>query len=52
MGVPTVPLTELYDARGSYITARGGEVRLRSGVDAFRRKPGIGDASAAGNDVL
>jgi len=36
MGVPTVPLTELYNAAGDYIRARGGEVRLRSGVDCFR----------------
>jgi zeta-carotene desaturase len=35
MGVPTVPLTELYNAAGDYITARGGEVRLRSSVDGF-----------------
>ena len=36
MGVPTVPLSELYGAAGGYITSRGGEVRVRSGVDSFR----------------
>ena len=36
MGVPTVPLTELYSVAGDYISARGGEVRLRAGVDGFR----------------
>jgi squalene-associated FAD-dependent desaturase len=36
MGVPTVPLTELYNRAGDYITARGGEVRLRANAEAFR----------------
>ena len=36
MGVPTVPLTELYSVAGGYLSARSGEVRLRSGVDGFR----------------
>ena len=36
MGVPTVPLTELYSAAGDYIQARGGELCLRSGVECFR----------------
>jgi len=36
MGIPTVPLTELYSAAGDYITARGGEIRLRAGVESFR----------------
>jgi zeta-carotene desaturase len=35
MGVPAVPLTDLYSAAGDYITARGGEVRLQSGVESF-----------------
>ncbi|HVO63951.1 MAG TPA: hydroxysqualene dehydroxylase HpnE [Terriglobales bacterium] len=35
MGIPSVPLTELYNAAGDYIRARGGEVRLRSSVDSF-----------------
>jgi squalene-associated FAD-dependent desaturase len=36
MGVPTVPLTELYSRAGEYIGARGGEVRFRSNVESFR----------------
>ncbi|HUK23921.1 MAG TPA: hydroxysqualene dehydroxylase HpnE [Terriglobales bacterium] len=36
MGVPTVPLSELYNSAGEYIRSRGGEVRLRCGVEAFR----------------
>jgi zeta-carotene desaturase len=35
MGVPMVPLTELYDASRDYITARGGAVRLRSSAQSF-----------------
>ncbi len=35
MGVPTVPLTELYNAAQDYIVARGGAVRLRSSVQSF-----------------
>jgi squalene-associated FAD-dependent desaturase len=36
MGVPTVPLTELYNRAGTYITARGGGVRFRANVESFR----------------
>jgi squalene-associated FAD-dependent desaturase len=36
MGVPTVPLTELYNRAGDYISARAGEVRFRSSVESFR----------------
>lgn len=35
MGVPMVPLTELYNAAQDYIIARGGTVRLRSSVQSF-----------------
>lgn len=35
MGVPTAPLSELYGVAAGYIRARGGEVLLRSGVDAI-----------------
>jgi uncharacterized protein with NAD-binding domain and iron-sulfur cluster len=36
MGVPTVPLTELYSVAADYIRARGGQVHLRASVDAFQ----------------
>lgn len=36
MGVPTAPLTELYNAAGAYVTARGGEMRFRSSIEAFQ----------------
>jgi zeta-carotene desaturase len=39
MGVPRVPLTELYGAAADYIRARGGEVQLRTSVESFRAEP-------------
>jgi len=36
MGIPTVPLTELYNRAGEYISARGGELRFRATVESFR----------------
>jgi squalene-associated FAD-dependent desaturase len=35
MGIPSVPLTELYDAAREYITSHGGSVRLRNSVQSF-----------------
>lgn len=51
MGVPTVPLTELYGTAEAYIQSRGGEVRLRSGIESFRAEPGSVTLSIAGNDL-
>ncbi len=36
MGVPALPLTELYNAAGDYIRARGGDIRLRASVERFQ----------------
>ena len=36
MGIPTVPLTELYGTAGDYIGARDGEIQFRAGVESFR----------------
>ncbi len=36
MGVPTVPLTELYNSAGNYIEERGGKVQFRTSVESFR----------------
>ncbi len=36
MGIPTVPLTELYGTAGDYIRARGGDIQFRAGVESFR----------------
>jgi squalene-associated FAD-dependent desaturase len=35
MGVPSIPLTELYNAAGEYLRARGGEVHLRNSIETF-----------------
>ena len=39
MGVPTVPLSDLYSAAGGYICARGGAVEFRCNVESFRAEP-------------
>ena len=36
MGVPTVPLTDLYSAACDFIVAHAGEVRLRNAVESFQ----------------
>jgi zeta-carotene desaturase len=53
MGVPTVPLTELYNAAGNYIAARGGEVSLRSSATGFHARSKDHEASlcVGGRDV-
>jgi squalene-associated FAD-dependent desaturase len=51
MGVPTVPLTELYSVAGDYITARGGDVRLRCGVESFLAEPDRVKLQVAGEEV-
>jgi zeta-carotene desaturase len=35
MGVPNIPLTDLYNKAGDYIRARGGEIRFRNALEAF-----------------
>ena len=39
MGIPTIPLSDLYDAARDYILARGGELRMRCGVEGFHPQP-------------
>jgi len=51
MGVPTVPLTELYSAGADYIRARGGEVLLRAPVESFQPGPGLARLCLAGREV-
>ncbi|MGA7287059.1 MAG: hydroxysqualene dehydroxylase HpnE [Terriglobales bacterium] len=36
MGIPTVPLTDLYSTAGDYIRARGGEIQFRESLESFR----------------
>jgi squalene-associated FAD-dependent desaturase len=43
MGIPTVPLTDLYSTAGEYIRGRGGEIQLRAGMETFRAEAsGVG----------
>jgi len=53
MGIPAIPLSDLYAAGAGYIQARGGEVFLRTSVECFtvedggvRLKAGQGDLVA------
>lgn len=51
MGVPTVPLTELYDVATGFIRSKGGKVNLRASVEAIRpTDDGVEVQSAAGTE--
>jgi zeta-carotene desaturase len=50
MGVPTVPLTELYKAAGDYVCVRGGKVQFRTSVESFRTEFAEVKLSVAGKD--
>jgi squalene-associated FAD-dependent desaturase len=52
MGVPAVPLTELYNAAGDYITMRNGEVRFRQAVESFRAELSDVKLSVAGSEEV
>ncbi len=39
MGVPSIPLTDLYNHAGDYIRARGGEIRFRTSLESFSPEP-------------
>ena len=41
MGVPSIPLTDLYNQAGDYIRARHGEIRFRTSLESF--SPGSSD---------
>jgi zeta-carotene desaturase len=51
MGIPTVPLTELYSAGADYIRSRGGEVLLRAAVESFQPEPRQVRLGLAGREV-
>ncbi|MGH9530289.1 MAG: hydroxysqualene dehydroxylase HpnE [Terriglobales bacterium] len=52
IGIPVVPLTELYGVAGEYIQARGGEVRVRTGVENLRPQSEGVTLSAGGEEML
>ena len=51
MGVPTVPLSDLYGVATAYIKARGGEVLLRSSVEGFSTQGTRPVVHASGGDT-
>jgi zeta-carotene desaturase len=50
MGVPALPLTELYNAAGRYIQERGGEVRFRCSIDQFHADESQALLCSGGNE--
>ena len=57
MGVPRVPLTELYNSAGDYIRGHAGEVKLRASAESFRPeasqvKLGVADGDAVFDYVV
>lgn len=39
MGVPTLPLTDLYNAAGNYVCSHGGELHFRCALEGFSAEP-------------
>ena len=52
MGVPAVPLSQLYGTAAEYIKARGGEVYQRAAVDTFRAEEDGVRVCVGGADVV
>jgi len=52
MGIPAVPLTDLYSAAGRYIEQRGGEVHLRASVESFKADDRSVKLCVGGKEVL
>jgi zeta-carotene desaturase len=50
MGIPTVPLTDLYSTTGDYIRARGGEIQFRAGVESFQAQASSVSVTANGQE--
>ena len=51
MGVPAVPLSELYGTAAAYIEERGGKVRLRAAVDSIQTESDAVRLCVGGQDV-
>ena len=51
MGVPSVPLTDLYGVAGDYISARGGEIRFRCSVESFSPESDKVNLRVAGDEM-
>jgi squalene-associated FAD-dependent desaturase len=50
MGIPMVPLTDLYGTAGDYIRARGGEIQFRAGVESFRTEDSAVNVTVDGEE--
>jgi zeta-carotene desaturase len=50
MGVPTIPLTDLYNAAGEYVRARGGVLHFRRPVESFAAEGAQVRVQARGKD--
>lgn len=46
MGIPRIPLSDLYGKAANYLEARGAEVHLRTSVDTIRRENGLWHVSS------
>ncbi|HEU5452580.1 MAG TPA: hydroxysqualene dehydroxylase HpnE [Terriglobales bacterium] len=51
MGLPTIPLSDLYSAAGDYIRARGGVVELRTAAEAVRPDSAQVTLSCGGKEI-
>jgi squalene-associated FAD-dependent desaturase len=52
MGVPSIPLTDLYNRAGDYIRARGGQIRFRNSLEAFSPGPSQVSIRVAGAEEV
>ncbi len=50
MGIPTIPLSELYASAADYISARGGSIRYRTSVESFHAQPSEVGVTANGEE--
>jgi squalene-associated FAD-dependent desaturase len=52
MGVPNIPLTDLYDAAGDYIRSRGGVIHFRNSLETFSPGPAQVRMRISGSEEL
>ena len=50
MGIPTIPLTELYTSAADYISARGGAIQYRASIESFVAQPSEVRVTANGEE--
>lgn len=50
MGIPRIPLSDLYSRAVEYILARGGEVNLRTGIDCMERNGDVWLVRSGGSE--